>query len=50
MKDRYIKELHKVGIRRGIKNTGEEVSLEHLKIAEVINLWYKYCSNGEIND
>ena len=50
MKNRYIKDLHKVGIRKGVKNTGEEVSLEHLKTAEVINLWYQYYNNEELND
>lgn len=46
--DRYtkgdlIKELKKAGVRRGITNSGTEVSLEHLKYADVINLYYSHC-------
>lgn len=37
-----IKELKTKGIRRGDKQ-GATVSLEHLKYADVVNLWYKYC-------
>lgn len=41
MKGKYIKELHKMGVRKGVKSTGEQVSLEHLKTYEVINLYHK---------
>lgn len=36
----FIKELKKIGVRRGVTNSGAEVSLEHLKYAEIINLYY----------
>lgn len=37
-----IKELKKAGIHSGTTNSGAEVSLEHLKYANIINL---YCNN-----
>lgn len=37
-----IKELKKAGVRSGTTNSGAEVSLEHLKYADIINL---YCDN-----
>lgn len=45
-KGSMIKELKKAGIRRGIKNGGLEVQLEHLKYADVVNLYYKYCKSN----
>ena len=47
--DRYtkgdlIKELKKAGVRRGITNSGTEVSLEHLKYADIIHLYYDNCT------
>ena len=39
----FIKELKKAGVRRGVTNSGAEVSLEHLKYADVINLYYSHC-------
>lgn len=41
-KGKLIKELKVKGIRKGDKN-GSTVSLEHLKYADVVNLWYKHC-------
>lgn len=38
----YIKELHKVGIRRGDKN-GAIVPLQHLKTASLISMYYEHC-------
>ncbi len=40
-KGQMIKELKEAGVRRGIKNGGALVSLEHLKYEDIINLWYK---------
>ena len=37
-----IKQLKKVGVRKGEKN-GAFVSLEHLKTTEVIKLYYDNC-------
>ena len=37
-----IKELKKAGVRSGTTSSGAEVSLEHLKYADIINL---YCNN-----
>lgn len=45
-KGSMIKELKKVGIRRGLTNNGQEVSLEHLKYADIVNLYYKYCKSN----
>lgn len=36
-----INQLKKNGIRKGDK-FGATVSLEHLKYADVVNLWFKY--------
>ena len=41
-----IKELKKAGIRSGTTNSGAEVSLEHLKYADVINGVRKTCACG----
>lgn len=41
-KGQLIKQLKAKGIRRGDKQ-GSTVSLEHLKYADVVSLWYKYC-------
>ena len=40
IKSKLIKELEKNGVRKGMKYTGELVSLSHLKTYEIINLWY----------
>lgn len=41
-KGELIKQLKAKGIRKGDKQ-GSTVPLEHLKYADVVNLWYKYC-------
>ena len=41
-KGKMIRELKKVGIRRGDKN-GSIVPLEHLKTPEVIKLYAEHC-------
>lgn len=38
-----INQLKKNGVRKGNK-FGATVSLEHLKYADVVNLWFKYCN------
>lgn len=42
-KGRMIRDLKKIGVRRGDKN-GATVKLEHLKTSEIIKLWYEYCN------
>lgn len=37
-----IKQLKEKGIRRGDKS-GATVHLEHLRYADVVNLWYAHC-------
>ena len=46
-KGKLINELKKAGIRRGTRNDGLEVSLEHLKYADVVNLYYKHIIEKE---
>ena len=41
-KGKLIKELKAKGIRKGDKQ-GATVSLELLKYADVVNLWYEHC-------
>lgn len=41
-KGNLIKDLKAKGIRKGDKQ-GATVQLEHLKYADVVNLWYEYC-------
>ena len=41
-KGSMIKQLKEKGIRRGDKN-GARVSLEHLKMFQVTELYYQYC-------
>lgn len=41
-KGSMIRELKRVGVRKGDKN-GAEVSLEHLKTFQVIKLYSQYC-------
>ena len=41
-KGKMIKELKKVGIRKGEKN-GANVQLEHLKSYKVIKLYFEHC-------
>lgn len=42
-KGELIKELKAKGVRRGDKQ-GATVSLEHLKYADVVNLWFEHCN------
>lgn len=41
-KGKLIKELKQKGVRKGDKQ-GATVSLEHLKYADVVNLWFEHC-------
>lgn len=41
-KGKLIKELKAKGIRKGDKQ-GATVQLEHLRYADVVNLWFQYC-------
>lgn len=44
-KDRYVKALRAAGIRKAIKDqTGEFVPLQHLKTAQLVRMYYEYCS------
>ena len=45
-KGQMIKALKAKGVRRGIKNGGAEVRLEHLKYPEIVNLYYEHCVNS----
>ena len=46
-KGQMIKELKNIGVRRGINSLGNEVSLEHLKFADVVNLYFQYFDSIE---
>ena len=41
-KGKLIKELKQKGVRKGDKQ-GATVSLEHLKYADVVTLWFEHC-------
>lgn len=45
-KGKMINELKKRGIRIGDKN-GVDVSLSHLKMSSIIDLYYKHCINKD---
>ena len=43
-KGQMIKELKKIGIRKGNKN-GTDLKLEHLKFSDIVNLYFTHCIN-----
>lgn len=48
MKGKLIKELHEMGVRKGVKSTGALVSLSHLKTTELINLYYEVKTRNNL--